>query len=111
MSTERESKVMLGYVFSTLDLINFMKKLDPSEWNDDFFCEYDGYDAMISETFADFYELKSYSSDDVHHIGFEIKDGMDYTEVLTFVNEKALKLQEILNCDVRPKVYSCIFSY
>lgn len=115
MSTEYESKVLLGYQFSHNNFVNMVKEKFPELYKELEFEKEASYHAMLAESFADSFNNNLYAlyieDSEEHVIGLELENYQNSSDVILFISEHSDNIKSLLKMENEPKIIFDIFKY
>lgn len=115
MSTEYETKAILGYSFSHNSFIDMVKEKFPELYKELDFEKDASYHAMLAESFADSFDNNLYSlyieDSEEHIIGLELENYQDYSDFTLTISEHSDYIKSTLKMEKEPKVIFEIYKY
>lgn len=115
MSTEYESKALLGYQLSHNNFVNMVKEKFPELYEELEFEKEASYHAMLAESFANSFDNNLYAlyieDSEEHIIGLELENHQDSSDVILFISEHSENVKSFLKMENEPKVIFDIFKY
>ena len=115
MSTEYESKALLGYQLSHNNFVNMVKEKFPELYEELEFEKEASYHAMLAESFADSFNNNLYAlyieDSEEHVIGLELENYQNSSDVILFISEHSDNIKSLLKMENEPKIIFDIFKY